>query len=240
MSHHTTNDSDAEGYRSCPINGLTFAPEWAGTNIYLKSQPVADHTHELYEEELAIIKTAAQLRRNTFSSGRSCARAVMLEAGLPTCALQRFNDGSVQWPEGLLGSLSHTNEWAVAAIAVTSMCEAKHIGIDLERIKPLEEGVINLIATPVEREELMAANSPVWHAMALFSLKESIYKCLARDFGHFIEFHDVEISHLASGRPQLRFCRKELAQRYAPELLELRMAITPWHVFTLAWLRAQG
>jgi len=238
MSHHSDESSNKDGQGPCPINGLTFAPEWAGTNIYLKSQAVSDRTQELYDEELPVIETAAPIRRNTFSSGRSCARAVMQQAGLPACALPRRDDGSVQWPDGLLGSLSHTNEWAVAAVAVSAMCEAKSIGIDLERIKSLDDGVLNLIATPAERKELSAANSPTWHAMALFSVKESIYKCLARDFGQFIEFQDVEISNLAGGRPALGFIRRELAQRYRPAQLELRMAVTPWHVFTLAWLRA--
>lgn len=239
MFQYTNNDIETDGQGPCPINGLTFAPEWAGTNIYLKSQPVTDRVHELFDEELSVIQTAAPLRRNTFSSGRSCARAVMLEAGLPTNALPRREDGSVQWPKGLLGSLSHTDEWAVAAVAVSAMCEAKSMGIDLERIRPLEDGVIKLIATPAEREELAASSSPVWHSIALFSVKESLYKCLARDFGQFIEFQDVQINDFASGRPQLQFVRAELARRYQPEQLELRMAVTPWHVFTLAWLRAE-
>lgn len=233
MSANLTDTSIRE---PCPINGLTFAPEWAGTNVYLKSLPVTDCVEQLYPEELPVIASAAQLRRSTFSTGRRCARAAMEQAGLPACALPRCDDGSVGWPEGLLGSLSHTSDWAVAAVAVSAMCEAQCIGVDLERIKPLDEGVIKLIATPVEREELQAASSPVWHATALFSLKESVYKCLARDFGQFIEFHDVQITGLPGGRPQLGFCRNELALRYQPSQLQLRMAVTPWHVFTLVWL----
>lgn len=228
---------DTDGSSACPINGLAFAPEWAGTNIFLKSQPVTDLSHELFDEERTVIASASQLRRNTFSSGRSCARAVMQSAGLPACALPRHDDGSVQWPGGLLGSISHTNDWAVAAVAVSSMCEAQSIGIDLERIKSLDEGVLKLIATPAEREELRAASSPTWHSTALFSLKESLYKCLARDFGQFIEFHDVEITEIASGRPMLHLNREELARRYQASSLELRMAVTPWHVFSLVWHR---
>lgn len=233
-SIHTAQADEEE---ACPINGLTFAPEWAGTNIFLKSIKVSDRVDELYATELPAIAKAAAVRRNTFSSGRRCARAVMAEAGLPACALPRLDDGSVQWPEGLMGSLSHTNDWAVAAIAVSSMCEARSLGIDLESIKPLEEGVIRLIATTAEQQELSSVQSPEWHAMALFSLKESIYKCLARDFGKFIEFHDVEIYDLAGGRPVLSFKNAELARRFEASQLELRMAVTPKHVFTLAWLR---
>jgi len=95
-----------------------------------------------------------------------------------------------------------------------------------------------MIATTAEREELAAARSPAWHATALFSFKESLYKCLAPDFGKFIEFHDVQFHNLASGRPVLRLNRAELAQRYPVSQLELRMAVTAEHVFTLIWRRA--
>jgi len=161
----------------------------------------------------------------------------MEQAGLPACALPKRDDGSVDWPTGILGSLSHTNEWAVAAVAVRDRCQAQSIGVDLERIKPLDEGVIKLIATPVEREELQASSPPLWHAIALFSLKESLYKCLARDFGQFIGFHDVQITGVAGGRPHLSFCREALAERYHPSRLQLRMALTGQYVFTLVWLR---
>ena len=213
-----------EGRGPCPINGLTFAPEWVGTNIFLKSQPVIDCTDTLYDEERAVVAAAAPIRRNTFSSGRRVARAVMQEAGLPISALPKAADGSVVWPEGLLGSITHTNDWAVAAVAVAEMCEAKSLGIDLERIKPFDEGVSRMIATPVEMQELALSHSPAWYATALFSMKESIYKCLASDFGEFIAFQDVEITNLAGGRPS-----------YQRSSLELRLAVTPWHVFTLAW-----
>ncbi len=230
-------DTLLEGGQSCPINGLRFAPEWAGTSIYLLSLPVADYSEELFAEELTSIATAADVRRATFSSGRHCARALLLDAGLPVTALPRQDDGSVQWPDGVMGSLSHTNDWAVAAVAATSMCEAQMLGIDLERIQALDEGVIKLIATPAEREALSASSSPLWLSTALFSLKESIYKCLARDFGQFFGFQDVQLSALQSGRPEVQFLHPELRARYFGRHLELRMAITPWHVFTLAWLR---
>ena len=221
----------------CSIDGLNFTPEWSGTHIYFKSLPVADYASTLYQEELPAIAKAAPMRRNTFSSGRHCARALLHEIGLPEAPLVRGSDGSVRWPPGLIGSISHTNDWAVAAIAVPDTSDAQQLGIDLERIKPLEEGVIRLIASGAELEELSEAHLPPWHAMALFSLKESLYKCLASDYGEFINFHDVEITALATGIPSLRFTNKSLARRYAATRLELRMAVTPHHVFTLIWLR---
>ena len=230
--------SEISGTRAaCPINGLNFAPEWAGTNVFLRSLPVADHVGELFDDELAAIEKASPLRRQTYSSGRVCARSVMADVGVEPCALVRQESGAARWPASLLGSISHTNEWAVAAVALPAMSKAASIGVDLEKIKPMEQGVIDLIATNAEREELSANRSPAWHATALFSFKESIYKCLSADFGQLIEFHDVQINDIASGRPVLHIKRAELNERCPPSQLELRMVVTSEHVFTLVWQR---
>lgn len=205
--------------------------------MFLACRGVNDNVDTLYPEELSCIGKAGERRRNTFSTGRLCARAALAEAGLPPSGLPRNSDGSIQWPDGVMGSVSHTNDWAVAAVAIESMSEAACLGIDLERIQPLEEGVMKLIASATEKAELAEAGSQHWHATALFSLKESIYKCLRPSYGRFIEFLDVEISDLAGGRPHVSFTIDSLREHCDPSDLELRMAVTPEHVFSLAWLR---
>lgn len=221
-----------------PINGLTYAPEWAGTNVYLACREVGDGFDELYSQELELISASAPLRRRTFATGRYCARAALAEAGLPPVPLLRAEDGAVIWPEGVIGSVSHTNEWAVAAVAVRDMSEALSLGVDLERIQTLEPGVLRLVATAAERAELDEAGGESWQGTALFSLKESLYKCLRPLCGRFIEFAEVEISDIVSGRPRVRFQSEDLRSRFDTSALHLRMAVTPGHVFTLAWLRA--
>jgi 4'-phosphopantetheinyl transferase EntD len=224
-------------HRVSPINGLSYAPEWAGTNIFLSCRAVADETDQLMQEELVCIADAAERRRNTFSSGRAAARAALSQAGLPPGALPGNNDGSVQWPEGVIGSLTHTNDWAIAAVAMPAMSEADCLGVDLEQIQPLQAGVLKLIATDVERAEIDEVPNKHWLAVALFSMKESVYKCLRPSFGQFFGFQDVEIRNLASGRPSIRFLSDALQAHCNAEHTELRMAVTPEHVFTLAWLR---
>lgn len=221
-----------------PINGLTYAPEWAGTNVFLACREVGEGLDELYPQEQDIISASAPLRRRTFASGRYCARAALAEAGLPPAMLLRAADGAVIWPEGVIGSVSHTNEWAVAAVAIRDMSEALSLGVDLERIQVLEPGVLKLVASPAERAELAEAGDESWHATALFSLKESLYKCLRPLCGRFIDFSEVDISDIVSGRPRVILQSEDLSRRFDASALNLRMAVTPGHVFTLAWLRA--
>lgn len=221
-----------------PINGLTYAPEWAGTNVYLACREVGEGMDELYPQELELISASAPLRQRTFASGRCCARAALAEAGLPPEPLMRAADGAVVWPDGIIGSVSHTNEWAVAAVAIRGMSEALSLGVDLERVQVLETGVLKLVATAAEQAEIAEAGNEDWHGTALFSLKESLYKCLRPLCGRFIEFAEVEISDIVGGRPHVNFQSEDLLRRFDSSKLNLRMAVTPGHVFTLAWLQA--
>ena len=218
-----------------PINGLEFAPEWVGTAIHFHCEPVSDHQADLFPEEWQLVENSVQLRKDTFSTGRHCARTLLNNMGHDSVALLRNSDGSIRWPDGIQGSVSHTNDWAVAGVAVEGLSEAVSLGIDLERIRPINQAVLKHIATENERKELSESVSQPWHSTALFGLKESVYKCLRPDFGSYIRFHDVEIINVASGRPQLRIVCPELIQHCGFAIIELRLAVTPEYVFSLAW-----
>lgn len=205
--------------------------------MFLACRPVQDHTGSLFPDELTRIERAADSRRRTFSSGRFCARSVLADAGLPAdISLPGNPDGSVAWPAGVAGSITHTDDWAVAGVCVQAMSQARAIGIDLEKIQPLEEGVMRLVATQEERQELESNAADQWQATALFGLKESIYKCLRPTLGEFFDFQAVCIRNLATGRPRVEFIDPKLQGRFVADHLELRMAVSAAHVFSLAWL----
>jgi len=221
-----------------PINGLNFAPEWVGTNIHLKSLPIADYTAALFPEERLLVEEAGELRRRTFSTGRICIRQLLNDIGDEPGALLKSTDGSIVWPEDRIGSLTHTNTWAVSAVAIPEMSGARAVGIDLETIKPLAPRVMKHIATAAELQVLRQGPEVAWSGSAIFSLKESVYKCLRPSFGNFIRFHDVEIADLLGGRPRLRIPGNALARHCSAIDIELRLAVTADHVFSLAWWRS--
>ena len=183
------------------------------------------------------MEKSAQLRRNTFSTGRHCARELLKTLGQPPIGLLRNDDGSIVWPDGFIGSVSHTNDWAVAGVAVQGLSDAKSLGIDLESVRPIGQAVLKHISSEKERENLGKSTLQAWHATALFGLKESVYKCLRPSFGTFIRFHDVEITEIASGRPRLTIVSPSLSEHCASSEITLRLAVTPSHVFSLAWRR---
>jgi len=172
-----------------------------GQGVCFCFKPVADHTATLTPAEQDVVASSVAIRKNTYSSGRYCAKSALQSLGVKrdeyATGLLRQSDGSVGWPHGTIGSISHTNDWAVAAVAKANI-EFASIGIDVEQIDRVENDVLRLIATDQEREVVKLATGLPWARVAIFSIKESLYKCLRPIYGEFIRFKDVELSSLDS------------------------------------------
>jgi len=170
-------------------------------DVRLCAEAVADYTDELTPGETQVITSSVSIRQNTYSTGRHCAKAALREIDVHprdyADGLLRKEDGAVDWPEPAIGSISHTNDWAVAAVAKAGGRYAS-LGVDIERIDRVEKGVLRLIATDDERAYLESAYELRWGRVALFSIKESLYKCLRPLYGQFIGFKDVQISKLTT------------------------------------------
>lgn len=221
-----------------PIDALSNPSEWAGLPVSITARAVEDCTVDLHPDELSLASRFGAKRSNTFSSGRKCARDLLINLGQPAVPLPRADDGSIVWPQGFMGSVSHTDHWAVAAVARKGPGTAKALGIDLEPRQVLSSRLLSKIAT--EAEQLALEKEKDWQGIALFSLKESLYKCLRPSFGKFIRFHDVELSGLDTPQPSIKFCSQELISHCDSKDLELRLLITAEHVFSMVWWRAES
>lgn len=131
----------------------------------------------LFVEEQALVARAVEARRREFTTGRVCARAALAQLDVPPRALLADADGAPQWPEGVVGSITHCAGYRACAVAHAA--EIASIGIDAEPNRPLPAGVLEAIAHPSERVALAALmrESPAisWDRL-LFSLKEAVYK----------------------------------------------------------------
>lgn len=90
----------------------------------------------------------------------------------------------------------------------------KGIGLDLAEIDRIRHNwerfgkrFAEKILTEKEISELPKAN-PVPRLAALFAGKEAAVKALGTGFSQGIHFKCIEISHLESGKPELRFLRR--------------------------------
>ena len=148
----------------------------------------------LYPDELAYIERAVPKRRAEFGTARVCARRALDRLGAPMCSLLPHKDRSPRWPQGYVGSISHTED--CCAVAITRSDGIAGFGIDIEPRAPLQEGLEELICTENERLWLArhSANERAKLGKLVFSAKEAVYKCQYIMTKTFVDFKDVDLA----------------------------------------------
>jgi 4'-phosphopantetheinyl transferase EntD len=148
----------------------------------------------LFPEEEKIIAHAVQARRREYAAVRSCARACLGRLGYPPVPILPGVGGAPVWPAGVQGSMTHCAGYAAAAVGPVPQISA--VGIDAEPDAPLPDGVLDLIATPAERDRLAVTqpgpDSPNWDRL-LFSAKEAAYKAWFPLVGEWLDHQEAEI-----------------------------------------------
>jgi 4'-phosphopantetheinyl transferase EntD len=183
----------------------TACPMWTGTELteaMLAMAPpgVACAVHAtdcdaepLWPGELSAAGMMSAKRLREFSAGRHCAREALVRLGHAPVALPVGPGRAPVWPTGIIGSISHTAEIAVAVVA--RQAQLRSLGIDVESADPLEPGLLELVCRNEERAALATSGlDPRLGAKLVFCAKESVYKCLWPLTGVFLEFHDIGIN----------------------------------------------
>jgi len=156
----------------------------------------------LLPEEVGAFTTSVVKVRRASGAARLVARELMPRFGCAPRAIPKSATGMPIWPEGIVGSLAHDNEVAVAAMAAKS--DFLSVGIDVEPAEPLEAGLLEIVATQGERE---GAAEDRLRGRLLFCIKEAVYKAVNPLDGVFLDHHDVEVN-LAERRAEVRQGRR--------------------------------
>ena len=152
----------------------------------------------LFAEEEAVIERARGKRRAEFRAGRVLARRLLPAVGCGEVAVPADGRRPV-WPDGVLGSITHTQ--GICAVAVAARNGLRGVGLDIERAGAVEEKLFRRILGPEEEAWVAARPEPPEHwGTVLFSAKESFYKSLADIHPHFVGFHDVRVELDADAR----------------------------------------
>lgn len=132
---------------------------------------------QLFPEEERVVMSSVAERRAEFATARGCARSAMAELGLQPIPIPKGLKGEPQWPDGIVGSITHCHGYRAAAVGRRN--EIAGIGIDAEPHLSLPAGVVYDIALPEERSamsELARFRSDVHWDRIYFSAKEAVYK----------------------------------------------------------------
>lgn len=167
-----------------------------------------DDAFTLLADERASMSARVLERQRASGAARIVARKLLQRLGCGSCALPIGPTGAPVWPEGISGSLAHDERVAIAVAGKRG--EVGSVGIDIEPAVMLAPDVLDLIATPRERQ--MIAHDPYGGGL-LFTAKEAVYKAVHPLDLTFLDYHDIEVdlagrtARISNGRVvELHFC----------------------------------
>ena len=149
------------------------------------------------------LASAVDKRKIDFITGRICAdRALVALDGRRSWGTVALGPDRIPlWPEGVVGSITHTEGFTSACVGLTTDYES--IGVDAEKIMPLTqaEKIKETISSPSERDLIKSNGLALGEGLSLiFSAKESLFKCLHPLVKINFGFLDAELKSLDPAR----------------------------------------
>ncbi|RCX00527.1 4'-phosphopantetheinyl transferase EntD [Marinomonas foliarum] len=201
---------------------------YSQTQILLPGSHVLHVSHFVFKEgslvatdyEVSVAKPSGynnwrNKRKETFLAGRLAVKHAQNFLSVPEVDIAKSEDGAPVWPNEYTGSISHTDNQAVAVLFRSLQIGIQYIGIDLEPFGNAEMlNVTDSIGLQCEFEILISAGvKKELSILLLFSLKESVYKSLYPMVGEFFDFRDVELTSCEGGEYFEFQVKRQLSQR---------------------------
>jgi enterobactin synthetase component D len=154
----------------------------------------------LLPEELAHAATLGEVRRRSWVGGRVAMRLTLTRLGLAAPPITSDDRGAPVLPAGMVGSISHKEDLAVALVAAGDRDGAK-IGVDVEKDEPRRLDISRKVLRDEELAELarMPEHARGSEVLLRFSAKEALYKALDPFVRRYVGFREVAITPLAGG-----------------------------------------
>lgn len=190
--------------------------------------------HDLSLEEQALVANAVDRRKADFGDSRWCAHRAMSEF-VEDQPIMRGERGMPVFPDGVTGSLTHTDGYRAAIVGRSSRWRS--LGIDAEPDGPLPEGVFNTIALPAEQRRIRRTTRHTGLRdldKVLFSAKESTYKAWFPLTHRFLDFDQADIDI----RPDGSFISYLLVRPVPVPFIQGRWAVRDGFVVTVASVAA--
>jgi enterobactin synthetase component D len=179
------------------------------------------------------MRLVSQKRITEYLAGRYCARRALVDADARGSQwLPRGHDRLPIWPPGWIGSISHAD--GIAAAAVVACTPGRVLGLDVERwIEPHHAAQIgHLIAGAVELD-MLAILPPERAVTVLFSAKEALFKALYPQARRFMDFSAARLVAVSDGELIFQLCERWSEDWGQDAVVSVRFLLMDTHVFTL-------
>ncbi|WP_438290434.1 4'-phosphopantetheinyl transferase family protein [Streptomyces sp. HUAS TT7] len=148
-----------------------------------------------FDEERETIAQAVESRQREFTTVRYLARRALGRLGRPAAPILPNRRGAPQWPDGIVGSMTHCAGYRAAAVSPAELTAS--VSIDAEPNGPLPDGVLEVVTLPSERAAIVSLTErrPDVHWDRLFfSAKESVFKAWYPLTARELDFSEAEIA----------------------------------------------
>jgi 4'-phosphopantetheinyl transferase EntD len=152
----------------------------------------------LLPEEFSAFASSVDKVRRASGAARIVARDLLNRFGHPQRAIVKSGSGVPIWPNGVVGSLAHDAQIAIAAVAERRNYAS--LGVDVEPAEPLDPDLLGMVATATEMPHIHLDQC---RGRLLFAVKEAVYKAVYPLDGVFLDHHDVEVD-FCSGTAEVR------------------------------------
>jgi 4'-phosphopantetheinyl transferase EntD len=149
----------------------------------------------LLPEEAGSCQPFRAKRLTEFAAGRSCARLALDALGFPQFALSANPDRTPRWPEGVVGSITHTVGFC--GVVADFRTNVAALGVDVEIVARVGRELWPQVFTAAEHAASAALDETQRERFAalVFSAKEAFYKSQFGLTGRWLDFHDVIVEN---------------------------------------------
>ena len=164
------------------------------SEVVWRAVAIGDGAAPLFPEEAAVVARAVARRQAEFAAGRQAAREALSSLCGYGGPVPSGSDRAPVWPPGVVGSISHDDGLAVAAVARSS--ELLSLGIDIDTIARFKPDLERLVCTPGEISLWLHGRSASERQRQLalvFCIKEAVYKAQYPLTKGWLDFVDLAL-----------------------------------------------
>lgn len=154
----------------------------------------------------ATLSDAHALRKQAFVAGRICAQGVCEKLGIQHATVGQDVSGRPQFPAGIVGSISHSSEYAFSIAGKEG--DWYSLGIDVEKINTSARKLEAIVKKMLTAREIEKWGGDPHAILAIFTLKEAAFKCV--NWTVPCRTNSFEVLEMGPGRVEIRMREAKL------------------------------
>ena len=189
-----------------------------------------------------MISRAIPRRQGSYRGGRACADHALRQLGFSfnqPIWPKMGDDRAPIWPGEVIGSISHSDDIALAVVAMRNDIDG--VGVDVERPIAKDEAasLARQVCQPFELKILQPTRWNGHEFTAIFSGKEALYKAIYPTVRRFVDFDEAHLVRMENDVLTFSFSTS-LRNELGRPTINVRLHEWQGHILTIAVLHCKN